>query len=74
MLFGIPEHKDPGGSDSFAKDGIIQRALRELKDAGTDILMIADVCLCEYTDHGHCGILNTGGREDLCRPFPRTTC
>ena len=67
MLFGIPEHKDPGGSDSFAKDGIIQRALRELKDAGTDILLIADVCLCEYTDHGHCGILNTGGAG---RPVP----
>jgi len=61
LLFGIPEHKDPEGSEAYAKDGIIQRALRELKDAQTGLLLITDVCLCEYTDHGHCGILNSGG-------------
>jgi porphobilinogen synthase len=67
LLFGIPEHKDPEGSESHARDGIIQRALRELKDAGTGLLLITDVCLCEYTDHGHCGILNSGGPA---RPVP----
>jgi len=67
LLFGIPEHKDPEGSDSYAKDGIIQRALRELKDADTGLLVVTDVCLCEYTDHGHCGILNSGGTR---RPAP----
>ena len=67
LLFGIPEHKDPEGSDSYAKDGIIQRALRELKDAGTGLVLVTDVCLCEYTDHGHCGILNSGG---AARPVP----
>jgi porphobilinogen synthase len=67
LLFGIPDHKDPKGSDAYAKDGIIQRALRNLKDAGTELLLITDVCLCEYTDHGHCGILNSGGSS---RPMP----
>ena len=67
LLFGIPEHKDSEGSDSYAKDGIIQRALRELKDADTGLLLITDVCMCEYTDHGHCGILNSGGTQ---RPVP----
>ena len=67
ILFGIPERKDPEGSDSYAADGIIQRALRELKDAGTGLLVVSDVCLCEYTDHGHCGILNSGGDR---RPVP----
>jgi porphobilinogen synthase len=67
LLFGIPERKDSEGSESHAKDGIIQRALRELKDVGTGLLLITDVCLCEYTDHGHCGILNSGG---LARPVP----
>ena len=67
LLFGIPAHKDPEGSESHAKDGIIQRALRELKDADTGLLLVTDVCLCEYTDHGHCGILNSGGAG---RPVP----
>jgi len=67
LLFGIPEHKDAEGSDAYARDGIIQRALRELKDAGTGLVLITDVCLCEYTDHGHCGILNSGG---AARPVP----
>jgi porphobilinogen synthase len=67
LLFGIPEHKDPVGSESHASDGIIQRALKTLRDSGTDLLLITDVCLCEYTDHGHCGILNTGGAR---RPVP----
>jgi porphobilinogen synthase len=70
LLFGIPEHKDAEGSDSFAKDGVIQRALRELKDAGTGLVLITDVCLCEYTDHGHCGILNSGGAARAVPSLP----
>jgi porphobilinogen synthase len=58
VLFGIPAHKDAQGSDAWDEDGISQRALRQLRDAfGGDALLIADLCLCEYTDHGHCGVL-----------------
>ena len=59
MLFGIPAAKDPQGSGAWIEDGIVQRALRQLRDAfGSDALLIADLCLCEYTDHGHCGVLD----------------
>ena len=58
LLFGIPVSKDPIGEENFDDDGIIQRALRALKQALPDLLVITDVCLCEYTDHGHCGVLN----------------
>jgi len=57
MLFGIPEQKDGVGSGAHAKDGIVQRAIRELKNKAPGLLVITDVCLCEYTDHGHCGFL-----------------
>ncbi len=57
ILFGIPEHKDGAGSGAHAKDGIVQRAVRELKNRAPGLLVITDVCLCEYTDHGHCGFL-----------------
>jgi len=57
ILFGIPEKKDGVGSGAHAKDGIVQRAVRELKNKAPDLLVITDVCLCEYTDHGHCGFL-----------------
>jgi porphobilinogen synthase len=58
VLFGIPARKDAQGSDAWAEDGISQRALRKLRDAlGAEALLIADLCLCEYTDHGHCGVL-----------------
>jgi len=67
LLFGVPVHKDAGGSESFARDGIIQRAVAAVKDRCPDLLVVTDVCLCEYTDHGHCGILNTGGAQ---RPVP----
>ncbi len=60
LLFGVPEKKDAIGSGSYAPDGIVQRALRAIKDSGADIVVVTDVCLCEYTDHGHCGILNAG--------------
>ncbi|MGH2454347.1 MAG: porphobilinogen synthase [bacterium] len=64
MLFGIPEHKDPAGSGAAAEDGIVQQALGRLKvEFGGDLLRIADLCLCEYTDHGHCGIVQ-GERID----------
>jgi porphobilinogen synthase len=61
ILFGIPEHKDPVGSEGYAEDGIVPRAIRALKKAVPDLLVWADVCLCEYTSHGHCGVLDEGG-------------
>jgi porphobilinogen synthase len=63
ILFGLPEKKDPMGSGAHARDGIVQRAIRELKNKSPEITVITDVCLCEYTDHGHCGCL-VGNRVD----------
>jgi porphobilinogen synthase len=60
MLFGLPKHKDEKGSQAYAKDGIIQQAVRAIKDALPDYMVITDVCLCQYTSHGHCGILKEG--------------
>ncbi|MCH1983621.1 porphobilinogen synthase [Ruminococcus sp. OA3] len=57
MLFGIPEHKDEVGSQAYARDGIVQRALREARKQFPDLYYITDVCMCEYTSHGHCGVL-----------------
>lgn len=57
ILFGIPEHKDPVGLENFNPDGIIPQAIRALKTAVPQLLVVTDVCLCEYTDHGHCGFL-----------------
>ena len=57
ILFGLPEKKDAVGSGAHAKDGIIQRAIRELKNKAPELNVVTDVCLCEYTDHGHCGII-----------------
>ncbi|WP_373500151.1 porphobilinogen synthase [Desulfococcus sp.] len=57
ILFGLPEKKDPLGTQAYAKNGIIQKAVREIKDKLPDLMVITDVCLCEYTDHGHCGIV-----------------
>ena len=57
ILFGIPEHKDPVGKENFADDGIVQQAIQEIKAAAPEIVVVTDVCLCEYTDHGHCGIV-----------------
>jgi porphobilinogen synthase len=57
ILFGIPEHKDAVGSEGYSDHGIVPRAIVALKEALPDLLVWADVCLCEYTDHGHCGIL-----------------
>ena len=63
MLFGIPDSKDATGSRADADDGVVQRALRRL-DAETDAYVVADLCLCEYTDHGHCGILEADAQTD----------
>jgi len=57
ILFGLPEKKDPMGSGAHAKDGIIQRAVKELKNKAPELIVVTDVCLCEYTSHGHCGII-----------------
>jgi porphobilinogen synthase len=59
LLFGIPENKDPYGSSAVDEEGIVQKACRMIKKITQDILVITDLCFCEYTDHGHCGILNT---------------
>ncbi len=61
MLFGIPAEKDPIGVENFSDDGIVQQAIRVIKAAAPDLLVVTDVCLCEYTDHGHCGILDESG-------------
>jgi porphobilinogen synthase len=63
ILFGIPDEKDSIGKENFAADGIIQRTIKIIKDAVPDLVVITDVCLCEYTDHGHCGIVNTGDQK-----------
>jgi len=60
ILFGIPEHKDALGTGAYAKDGIVPQAIRAIRNAVPDMLVITDVCLCEYTDHGHCGVVDKG--------------
>ncbi|HWM95165.1 MAG TPA: porphobilinogen synthase [Thermoanaerobaculia bacterium] len=73
LLFGIPEHKDPVGSSAWSPDGIVQRALRALSSEVPGLVKIADVCFCEYTSHGHCGVLkgetvdNDATLENLAR-------
>ena len=62
ILFGIPDHKDAKGSQAYAEDGIIQRGVRKIKSLHPNLLVITDVCMCEYTDHGHCGILDEEGQ------------
>ena len=66
LLFGIPEAKDALGTDSYSDDGIIQQAIRECKRVAPELLVISDVCFCEYTDHGHCGVIHQShGRSDV---------
>ena len=60
ILFGVPQYKNASGSEAYADDGIIQQAIRAVKDAVPDLLVMTDVCLCEYTDHGHCGVVHEG--------------
>ncbi len=60
ILFGIPETKDATGSSSFSDDGVVQQAVRAVKETSPDLVVITDVCMCEYTDHGHCGVIEDG--------------
>ena len=61
ILFGLPEHKDEGGSGAYDSDGIVQRAIRAIKNHDPDFTVVTDVCMCEYTSHGHCGALDEHG-------------
>jgi porphobilinogen synthase len=67
ILFGLPAAKDPVGLENFAPDGIIQQTVHALKESLPELIVVTDVCLCEYTDHGHCGLLNNGNGR---RPRP----
>ncbi len=60
ILFGIPESKDETGSEAWADNGVVQKAIRAIKETVPDLLVIADICLCEYTSHGHCGVIDSG--------------
>ncbi len=71
ILFGIPEQKDWRGSDNFAEDGIVPRAIRAIKDTDPDLLVISDMCFCQYTHHGHCGIINTPDNPHYDPALPR---
>ncbi|MEA2191779.1 MAG: porphobilinogen synthase [Solirubrobacteraceae bacterium] len=64
LLFGIPDRKDAAGTGAYDDEGIVQLATRAIKDAHPELLVMTDVCLCEYTDHGHCGLLGPGGTVD----------
>jgi porphobilinogen synthase len=73
LLFGIPEHKDAQGSDAWREDGVVQRAIERIKKHAPDLIVITDVCLCEYTDHGHCGVLDGGhvANDETCTLLAR---
>jgi porphobilinogen synthase len=64
ILFGIPETKDALGSEAYIRDGVVQQAIRSIKDNVPDLLVVTDVCLCEYTDHGHCGLIKNGAVDN----------
>jgi porphobilinogen synthase len=64
LLFGIPDAKDPEGTGAYDDEGVVQLATRAIKDAHPDVLVVTDVCLCEYTSHGHCGLLTARGEVD----------
>jgi porphobilinogen synthase len=70
ILFGLPASKDEVGSEGYAADGIVQQAVRELKRTAPDLVVITDVCMCEYTSHGHCGIVTPGGEVDNDATLP----
>lgn len=71
ILFGIPEHKDACGSQAYDEHGILQQAIRKIKEIDSSMYVIGDVCMCEYTDHGHCGILDEHGQvlNDATLPY-----
>jgi len=64
LLFGIPESKDEVGSENFAENGIVQQALRRIRQRHPDLLLISDLCCCEYTTHGHCGVVKAGSVDN----------
>ena len=64
LLFGIPSRKDALGSEAYEVNGVVQEAIRVIKQAAPELMVVTDVCLCEYTDHGHCGLLSAGGSVD----------
>jgi porphobilinogen synthase len=70
ILFGIPAAKDATGSDNTSPDGIVPQAIRAIKDAAPDLLVISDMCFCEYTDHGHCGVINVPGQAHYTSVLP----
>jgi porphobilinogen synthase len=70
ILFGIPKKKDAVGSDNFDPDGIVPEAIRAIKDAVPEMVVISDMCFCEYTDHGHCGLINTPDQEHFNPALP----
>ena len=67
ILFGIPEEKDDEGSGAWSADGIVQQALRALRGRFPELLLLTDVCLCEYTAHGHCGVAARRARSTTTR-------
>ena len=60
IVFGIPDHKDARGTGAYARDGVVQKAIRAIKESAPELQVVADICLCEYTDHGHCGVIEKG--------------
>lgn len=70
ILFGIPATKDAVGSDNYSPEGIVPQAIRAIKDAVPDMVVISDMCFCEYTDHGHCGIINMPGSDHFHAQLP----
>ncbi|UCH85903.1 MAG: porphobilinogen synthase [Candidatus Latescibacterota bacterium] len=70
ILFGIPDKKDACGSDNFDPDGIVPTAIRAVKETSPEIVVVSDMCFCEYTDHGHCGVINTRGEEHFNPAVP----
>ena len=71
ILFGIPEAKDACGSDNYSDSGIIPRAIRAIKESAPELLVISDMCFCEYTDHGHCGIINSPDHDHYNPRLPQ---
>jgi porphobilinogen synthase len=70
ILFGLPAAKDAEGSENFAEDGIVQQATRAIKEVVPELVVITDICMCEYTDHGHCGVVKGRGARDEGRGLP----
>ena len=64
ILFGLPEEKDDDGSGAWIEDGVVQQALRALRPRFPELVLLTDVCLCEYTSHGHCGVIGSDGEVD----------